>query len=150
MGATDQHSQLQLYLEGPRDKMITFFTLRDGNGEMIPPSYQEYDDLNVLTGKTAQELLAIEYRATEQALRKTGIPSLTITLPQLDAASLGQLFQLAEIETVMAGELYNINPFDQPAVESIKKYIRGLLGMKGFEEFKKEIESSHKNERYII
>lgn len=150
MGTTDQHSQLQLYLEGPRDKVITFFTVRDGPTESIPTSYSNYPELDSLSGKTVHSLLLMEQRAAEQALRQAGVPSLTMTLPSLDAGSLGQLLYLAELETVVTGELYNINPFDQPAVETIKKYIKGLLGMKGFEPYKKELDTSPKNTRYII
>jgi glucose-6-phosphate isomerase len=150
MGATDQHSQLQLYLEGPRDKFITFYTVEDSTNQKIPESYSQCEEMKKLAGKNVSELLDIEYRATERALKNEGIPSMTLKLPHPDAATLGQLFYMAEVETVVTGELYNINPFDQPAVESIKKYIKALLGMPGFEKELKEIEGATKDERYII
>lgn len=150
MGATDQHSQLQLYLDGPEDKIITFFTFAHLASETIPVSYPQYPEFKGFQEKSIHELLDIEYRATERALRNRGIPSMTCQLPQADATSLGGLLYFAELETVITGELFNINPFDQPAVEAIKKYIKGMLGMSGFEEQRKEIEGSPKNERYII
>jgi len=150
MGATDQHSQLQLYLDGPKDKVITFLTVRETSGAIIPNSYDHIPEIQALEGKTVEFLMDIEHRATEEALRKAGVPSMTLTLPHLNADCLGQLFHLATMETVVTGELFNINPFNQPAVESIKNYIKGLLGIKGFEKYQKEIETSPKNKRYII
>ncbi len=150
MGATDQHSQLQLYLEGPRDKTVTFFTLEEKTHHKIPESYAQYPELNELAGRSVKELLDIEYRATEQALKRHGVPSMTIRLPHHDAYTLGQLFYMAELETVVTGEIYNINPFDQPAVESIKKYIKALLGLAGYEKELREIENTSKNSRFII
>lgn len=150
MGATDQHSQLQLYLEGPRDKMVTFYTVEEGPDHKIPESYSKYPELEGLAGQAVKELLNIEYRATEQALRKAGVPSLTLQLSHLDANCLGQLFYFAEIETVVAGELFNINPFDQPAVEHIKRYTKALLGLPGFDKELAEIEGNKKKNRYVI
>lgn len=150
MGATDQHSQLQLYLEGPQDKVVTFFTTSDTAPVALPVSYPQHPDFLGLHSREVGELLHIEYRATEQALRRKGVPSMTLHLPHLNESTLGQLFYFAEMETVVAGELYNINPFDQPAVESIKRYIKALLGMDGYEQDRQEIESSGKEARYII
>lgn len=150
MGATDQHSQLQLYLEGPRDKVVTFFTTSDTAPVALPMTYPQHPDFLGLHSREVGELLNIEYRATEQALRRKGIPSMTVQLPHLNESTLGQLFYFAEMETVVTGELYNINPFNQPAVESIKKYIKALLGFDGFEKERTEIEATGKDKRYII
>lgn len=150
MGATDQHSQLQLYLEGPQDKVVTFFTTTDTAPLALPASYPQHPDFLGLHSREVGELLHIEYRATEQALRRKGVPSMTLHLPHLNEGTLGQLFYFAEMETVVTGELYNINPFDQPAVEAIKKYTKALLGFRGFEKERAEIEATGKDKRYII
>jgi len=150
MGATDQHSQLQLYLEGPQDKVVTFFTTSDTAPVALPVAYPQHPDFLGLHSREVGELLNIEYRATEQALRRKGVPSMTLQLPHLNESTLGQLFYFAEMETVVTGQLYSINPFNQPAVETIKTYIKALLGFDGFETERTEIEATGKDKRYII
>ena len=132
VGATDQHSQLQLFMEGPRDKVVTFLTVEDAGEPLgIPDLHPEIDQLAYLGGRTLAELLDAERRATTEALRRRGRPSLTLELPCVDAATLGALFMLFETATVYAGALYGVDPMNQPGVELGKQLTYGLLGRDG-------------------
>ncbi len=111
IGPQDQHSQLQLYLEGPQDKTVTFIGLEKRN-------------------EKRKDLLGTERTATEEALRESGRPNQTILLKELSPYAIGQLLMLAGIETIYSGELYNVNPFDQPAVEKIKRNMKDYLSGK--------------------
>jgi len=133
LGATDQHSQLQLYMEGPQDKLIVFIRVEeDANDVPIPEIYTDRDALSYLGGHSLGELLRAEQEATAAALAKEGRPSMTISLDRMDAQTLGALFFLFEIATFAAGELYKVNPFDQPGVELGKKLTYGMMGRKGY------------------
>lgn len=136
LGATDQHSQVQLYIEGPHDKVFTFLSAGKFNKTVKIPSY----DKHYLGGHSLNELLKAEEEATRVALTKEGRPNLTIELPSIDASAIGQLFYLLELATAYAGELMDINAFDQPGVELGKVLTYGLMGRSGFEDKKKEIE----------
>ncbi len=150
IGVVDQHSQLQLYLEGPRDKVITFVALGSENLLKIPRGYQDIEDFAVLGGRGVQELLEIERIATAQALAKNGCPNQTLLLKELSAHSLGQLLYLAQVETVFLGQLYNINPFDQPGVDLIKKYIHGALNRPGYEGYHQELTNRKLDKKFLI
>lgn len=127
-GPQDQHSQLQLYLEGPRDKAVTFLSVKKENiNVMLPPDDWVVPEMPILKNRSVHDLLQAEKRATEEALREAGRPNQGIILDVLNPYTVGQLLYLAEIETVFAGQLYNVNPFDQPAVESIKRHVKDYL-----------------------
>ncbi|MBU1152100.1 hypothetical protein KJ632_04730 [Patescibacteria group bacterium] len=111
MGATDQHSQIQLYNDGPKDKLIIFVEI-----EKIHHSIHEF-----------AKLLKIEKKATEMALAKNRVPTITIKLDQLNEETLGELIMLLYLSTAFLGELMKINPFDQPGVELGKQLIKKLL-----------------------
>lgn len=133
LGATDQHSQVQLFMEGPNDKTVTFLTLDRVSPDLpIPSRHQSHDDLAYLGGHRLGELLAVEHRATAGALAARGRPSMTIALERLDAWHLGGLIMLLEVATAFAGELYGVNAFDQPGVELGKRFTYGLFGRPGF------------------
>ena len=133
VGATDQHSMLQLFMEGPQDKVVLFVSVADpGKDVPIPFRHEEIPALAYLSGHSLGELLDAERRATTEALRREGRPSATLTLPSLDAQGLGQLFMLLEIATVFAGALYDVDPMDQPGVELGKVLTYGLMGREGF------------------
>ncbi len=133
-GATDQHSQVQLYIEGPFDKTITLLAVSDvGTDVEIPEVYGDIDALAYLGGHTLGELLDAERGATAQALARRGRMNMTIELPRVDAHALGQLFMLLEIATVYAGAFLGIDPMDQPGVELGKQLTYGLMGRAGFE-----------------
>jgi glucose-6-phosphate isomerase len=126
-GPADQHSQLQLYLEGPHDKTTTFVAAEKEADDFPFPDPLVLPETAGLRGRTVHELLQAERMATEKALAESGRPTQTILLREINPYTVGQLLYMAEIETVFAGELYNVNPFDQPAVEKIKRNIRDYL-----------------------
>ncbi|AGB36652.1 hypothetical protein [Natronococcus occultus] len=132
LGVTDQHSQLQLYRAGPRDKVVTFVTPRETDDRAIPDT--EVDDLAYLGDATLGELLDAEFEATEASLAAAGRPNVRIELERVDEYELGGLLYGMEAACVLAGELYGVNTFEQPAVEWAKKATRGLLGGGEFEE----------------
>ena len=151
LGVTDQHSQLQLYIEGPHDKVILFAVVTHYHHEVsIPKDYQDLEGLGYLGGHTLNELIHAEQSATERALTNNQRPNLTITLPEVNAFTLGQLFFLLEVSTACAGALYGINPFDQPGVEEGKRFTYGLMGRRGFEDKRREIEEQKIKNKYSI
>jgi glucose-6-phosphate isomerase len=134
LGATDQHSQSQLYMEGPFDKVILFVRLEKFTAEPgIPRVFQGMEGVGYLGGHGFGELLNAEQSATAAALVEAGRPNLCLRVPELNAFTLGQLFYLLEAATAMAGELYNVNAFDQPGVEAAKVATYALMGRKGYE-----------------
>ena len=134
VGATDQHSLLQLFMEGPQDKVVLFVSVEDpGTDVTIPRRHPGIPALSYLGGHTLGALLAAERRATAEALRREGRPNATFILPRVDARGLGALFMLLEIATVYAGALYGVDPLDQPGVELGKVLTYGLMGREGFE-----------------
>jgi glucose-6-phosphate isomerase len=138
LGVTDQHSQLQLYAEGPRDKMITFWAVEKPRVDLrIPKDLSQYDSCGYLGGKSLAALLRAERVATEAALTQAGRPNCRWTLPRVDEYNLGAFFQMLEFQTAFAGELYNVNAFDQPGVELGKKMTYGLMGRQGYADFAK-------------
>lgn len=143
LGVTDQHSQVQLYTEGPFDKVTTFLAVDNYRAEVkIPAGFEDIKDVSFLCGHTLNELIQAERRATQYALTKAGRLSYTITLPEVNAFTIGQLLYFFEVMTAFAGELLGIDAFDQPGVEEGKNATYALLGKPGFEEKKKEIESA--------
>jgi glucose-6-phosphate isomerase len=142
VGATDQHSSLQLMMEGPHDKVVTFVHVVQPRADVsltVPEGYQAHAEIAYLHGHTMGELIEAERRATEAALRKAGRPTATVTVPRLDARALGELIMLLELATAYAGGLYGVNAFDQPGVEAGKRYAQGLLGRPGFEKAREEL-----------
>ncbi|MBU1740335.1 MAG: glucose-6-phosphate isomerase, partial [Proteobacteria bacterium] len=136
LGATDQHSQLQLYMEGPLDKVVMFMFVESFRRKVaIPKVFRAIDGLSYLGGHDLGRLLQAEGFATRAALTQAGRMNLTITLPAVDAPSVGQALMLFEAATVFAGGLYAVNPLDQPGVELSKKLTYGLLGRPGFEDY---------------
>jgi len=134
VGAVDQHSQVQLFMEGPRDKVVLFVRVLDPGSEVeIPELHPEIDGLSYLGGHTLAELLDAERAATTEALRQRGRPSMTIEIQHPDARAIGSLVMLFEVATVLAGALYGVDPLNQPGVELGKRLTYGLLGRSGFE-----------------
>jgi len=132
LGATDQHSQLQLYRAGPNDKMVTLVRAADRADRTIPETGIE--DLAYLGGTGLGELLDAEFEATEASLAVSGRPNVRIEIDELDEAGIGELLFGMEAACILAGELYGIETFIQPAVEWGKRAARGLLGGGEFEE----------------
>ncbi len=129
-GVTDQHSQLQLLLEGPDDKLVTFITdpAFRFQGRRVPMRFKDIPAITPLAGHTIGELFLSELKATRTTLSRRGRPNRTFALLGRDAYALGELIILLELETVVVAELMGINPFDQPAVEESKILTREYLG----------------------
>lgn len=145
LGTTDQHSQLQLWMDGPADKVVIFIKVEDYNADIkIPKIFRDMDGLNYLGGYTLSELIKAEQESTELALAKTKRPNMTINIPKIDAYHMGQLFYFFEMATAFTGLLYGINPFNQPAVEEGKNFTYGMMGRKGYEAKKEEVEKARK------
>jgi glucose-6-phosphate isomerase len=142
VGATDQHSSLQLMMEGPHDKVVTFVRVARPRADVavaVPEPYRRHAEIAYLDRHTMGELIEAERRATEAALRKAGRPTVSIELPRLDARAMGELLMLLELATAYAGGLYGVNAFDQPGVEAGKRYAQGLLGRPGYERYRDEL-----------
>lgn len=152
-GPEDQHSQIQLYQDGPVNKTVTFMKLEAFGQDYHLPNF---DDLEVegakyFSGHSFSEIIDIEQKATALSLMKHERPNGTIILPEINEYVLGQLFFTFELATVYTGKLLEINPFDQPGVEESKDLIYGALGRKGYEKNKKELrELEEKIGKYII
>lgn len=128
LGVTDQHSQIQLYREGPNDKVITVIdTKRTGKRLRIPNLLENIPELEYLRGGTLNHLLHAEMVGTVQALLQSQRPVLQITLDAVHESSVAQLLYMLEVATAMAGRLYRINAFDQPGVEEGKRLARELM-----------------------
>jgi glucose-6-phosphate isomerase len=130
LGPVDQHSQLQLYIAGPRDKLFTVVTVgAAGRGPRMDAKLAALAGEADFAGKTMGDLVAAQGRATAETLVKNGCPVRTIHLERLDAASLGELLMHFMLETIVAAHLIGVDPFDQPAVEEgkvlAKKYLAG-------------------------
>lgn len=152
VGATDQHSQLQLYMEGPKDKTVCFLRTENFRHNVaIPRLFDEHPELAYLGGHSLGELLNFEQRGTARALAENGRPNLCLSMPQVSPASLGYLMHMLEVAAVISGALYKIDPLDQPGVELGKKFTYGLMGREGFKDFKKTYDRTFReNTKYIL
>ena len=157
LGATDQHSQVQLYREGPNDKVLGLIEVEDFSSshagspaDVAIPTGFGVDTLKYLEGSSLARLLNAEKRATEYALVESQRPNFTIRFPKIDAFHVGQFICLWEVATSYAGLLLNIDAYDQPAVELGKQATFGLMGKKGFEQFKTKVDATLAPTSYVI
>jgi glucose-6-phosphate isomerase len=128
LGATDQHSQIQLYVEGPYDKVVTFLKVEKFRGKVVMPDvFKDRAEISYLCGHSLNELINIEMEGTEYALTKNDRPNCTIAFPEVNPSTVGQIMYMLEVSTAFAGGLYNIDPFDQPGVEEGKRYATEAL-----------------------
>lgn len=142
LGTTDQHSQVQLYMEGPNDKAFTFWAVgKFREAGRIPKAKAGYEGFDYLAGQSLAGLITAERRATAAALTDNGRPNCTFTLDKVDEEHLGAFIQLLEFQTAYMGELLDINAFDQEGVELGKKYTFALMGRKGYDEFEGRFEA---------
>ncbi len=137
LGTTDQHSQVQLYREGPNDKVIGFCEVEDFGEDqgMTIPTGMGVEAIEYLEGKRMVDLLNAEKRATEYALVESQRPNYTIRFPRVDAHHIGEFIALWEIATAYAGLMLGIDAYDQPAVETGKKATFGLMGREGYSDW---------------
>ncbi len=144
MGANDQHSLIQLFNDGPKDKMVTFLRVENPEEDVeIPGLFSGKETLGYLGGKSLHSLLLNEEIGTAAALAKSGVPSITISLERLNSFTLGALFMLYEITTSVCGLAMGINPFDQPGVEQGKRFTYALMQRQGFEREMEEVKRWH-------
>jgi len=132
LGATDQHSQLQLYRAGPPDKLVSLIRPTERAEAAIPET--DLDGLSYLGGSSLGDLLDAEFEATEASLAAADVPNLRVEIDRVDERSLGELLYAMEAACVLYGELASVSTFTQPAVEWGKKAARGLLGGGDFPE----------------
>ena len=141
LGATDQHSQVQLFMEGPANKTLTFIAVDNHGADVkIPSAHADVTELAYLSGHSLAELISIEQRATAGALARRGRPNMTVHIDRVSEESVGELMMFLEIATSYAGQLYGIDAFNQPGVELGKQFAYALLGRPGADAAKKEWE----------
>lgn len=133
VGPTDQHSQVQLFMEGPFDKVVTFMAVdRFAEDVTIPQSAGLPADLAYLPGHTLAGLLQAEYQATSAALASMGRMNCSLHLPELSARTLGEAIMFFQLATGYAGVWYGVDPFDQPGVELGKRLTYAAMGRPGY------------------
>ena len=152
LGVTDQHSQVQLYTEGPFDKVITLIGVVNYRKTVeIPNGCEDIPAVNFLCGHSMNELITAEMNATEYALTRAQRLNNKIILPEINAFTMGQLMMFFMLQTAYIGALLNIDTFNQPGVEEGKNATYALLGREGYEEKAVELRNKKpKNENYII
>lgn len=151
LGVTDQHSQIQLYREGPFDKVITFIGVEKFRADVeISKGCEDFPDVSFLCGHTLSELINSERKATEYALTTAKRPNYTIIMPEVNAFTIGELLFMFELETAYTGAMLNIDTFNQPGVEGGKNATYALFGRKGYEETKKEMDNFPKKKSEYI
>lgn len=145
LGTTDQHSQVQLYMEGPNDKVFTFWGVnKHADVGRIPKGKTGLAAFDYLGGQTFAKLIHAEQVSTAAALTANGRPNCTVTLDRVDAEHVGAFLQMMEFQTAFMGELMDINAFDQEGVELGKKFTFGLMGRKGYEDYAAEFKAYEK------
>ncbi len=141
LGATDQHSQLQLYNEGPNNKLITFIRVENFDNTLEIPKIFEYTGIGYLGGKTINDLINAEADSTKVTLADHSRPAMTIFIDKVDEYNIAELMYMLEVQTAIAGELYNIDTFNQPGVEQAKNYTYALMGRAGYEDSAMNLQS---------
>ncbi len=151
LGVTDQHSQLQLFIEGPNDKSFVFWDLKNFRNKItVDGDFSNYPSLGYLEGRDIGELLHSEREATEIALTEAGRPSVAVSTDRLDEDSLGELIMFSEYATAYAGELYDINTFDQPGVDYGKRLTFSMMGRDGYSVYDEKVSQHRKAKRMVI
>jgi glucose-6-phosphate isomerase len=133
VGTTDQHSQVQLYMEGPQDKVIEIVEVENHQRDLsIPQAYEDLEGVGYLGGHSMAELLNVECDATRKALTEAGRPNATIKLGEISEENLGYVLQALEVQTAVTGSLYGVNAFNQPGVEAGKQITYSRMGRPGY------------------
>lgn len=132
VGVTDQHSQLQLYVEGPKDKCILLLYSAASEAP-IPDSFDYLEDVSYLANKDMKDLFHAEFQGTRLSLTESGTPNISLTLDEVSDYNLGALFYLFEMVTTFMGHLLSVDTFDQPGVEQGKIYTKAMMGKKGLD-----------------
>jgi len=131
LGATDQHSQIQLYSDGPGDKVVTFLEVGQFRTTLeVPRSFTKIDQIKYFQGRKFRDLIHAERLGTAKALTKQGVPNGTLHIGKISPETIGALFMFYELATAYMGELWQINTYNQPGVELGKKLAKQILGRK--------------------
>ncbi|RDV82852.1 glucose-6-phosphate isomerase [Ammonifex thiophilus] len=141
VGTTDQHSLLQLFKEGPDDKIYGFVTIEEKPEVVLPSLFTTEKEYAYFGGRTLGEQLAVEQLATEISLVREGRPCYHVALHDVSPASLGALFYFFEALVVFVAECWQVNPFDQPGVEEGKQITYALMGRKDYEARRPQFEA---------
>lgn len=150
LGTTDQHSQVQLYMEGPNDKVFTFWRLEKPAVQgKIPKRGVGLEAFDYLAGRSLAELLEAERASTAAALTGNQRPNCTLSLAKLDEENLGAFLQFFMFQTAFLGELLDINAFDQEGVEMGKRFTFGLMNRPGFEDYRRQFEEYEKRRKQV-
>jgi glucose-6-phosphate isomerase len=152
LGTTDQHSQVQLYREGPFDKLITFLEVERFNQKLaIPGGDKIPESLTYLANSNFQTLINSEKLGTEYALLESGKPTMTVLFPRISPETVGQFIYLYETAVSYMGNLLEINTYDQPAVELGKQATYALMGKAGYADLVKKIDAVRKRDKkYLV
>jgi len=150
LGVTDQHSQIQLYTEGPFDKVVTFITVDEFKEKSPIPNDKTIDACDFLKGQSLSVLLNAEFIATRFALYKANRANFTVTLDKVTAESVGELLMYFMYQTAFAGALLNVDTYNQPGVEEGKKATFAMLGRKGYEDKLKEVQAVKTDSAFVI
>ena len=151
LGATDQHSQVQLYREGPNDKVFTFLEVQKFDRDVTISNDRENTELEYLSQKSLGKLLYCEKIGTEYALVQSQRPCLTVRFPEINAHTVGQFIYLFEVAASYMGGLLHVNPYDQPAVELGKQATFALMGHEDYRDLLKNIETfQEQDEKFPI
>lgn len=151
VGPTDQHSQSQLYCEGPDDKIFTLVEVEKNKRDIsFHNPFKGNGGTDYLDGHTMNALIRAELEGTAIAYADAKRPVVRVVFPEVSAFTVGQFIMMYEIQTAMSGKLYNINPYDQPGVEAAKKATFALMGRTEFAEEKKRIESAYQFDKQFI
>lgn len=143
LGATDQHSILQLFKEGPDDKVIGFVKIKDMNSDItLTNEFPDEKEYAYFAGHTMAGQLHIEQLSTEMSLVGAGKPCYRVTVKDISAVALGALFYFYEALVVFTAELWRINPYDQPGVEEGKNITYALMGREDYSHKRPEYEQS--------
>lgn len=150
LGTTDQHSQVQLYREGPNDKVFCLVEVERFASDVAIPRGLGVEALGYLEGKSMTALLNAEKRATEFALVESQRPNFTLRAPLIDAFHVGQFICLWEMATAHAGLMLNIDAYNQPAVETGKVATFGLMGRPGYEQWRQKVDRALAPTRWVL
>jgi glucose-6-phosphate isomerase len=150
LGVTDQHSQLQMFIEGPNDKAFLFWDVKEfRNSLSIEHPFSKFSSLAYLEHKGMADLFKAEKQATEIALTEAGRPNTTVTVDRIDAEAMGELVMFSQYFTAYAGEFYDIDAFDQPGVEYGKKLTFAMMGRPGFGEYDRKLQEIRQRARAV-
>ena len=153
VGPAAQHSQLQLFVEGPDDKVVTFLRVENPGPKIdVPEGYGDLAEVGYLGNRALGDLLNLEQRATEIAISKRGRATTTIHLPAVNGFTIGQLVYLLEVETVFVAALARVDPFSAAGIEEGKRLTYAMAGRRGYEEGKADVDTwmQKKNPRFVV